>query len=120
MIQYSASTKKLWTPFFLLNDKLPEEGNDYVKLPNGTLIQWGQAHFPSSGSGGNGYAVEDFTIPFVDTPSVTATSMYASSVITFDLSVQPRTYNVTIYARTNDGNPVTGASACWTAMGRWK
>lgn len=99
---------------------MPEEGNGYVKFPDGTLIQWGRANFPGSASGGMGYAVVDFTIPFVDTPSVTATAMYVNSVVVFDVSAHPRTYNVTLYARTNSGNPVTSASAYWMAIGRWK
>lgn len=99
---------------------MPEEDNGYLKFADGTLIQWGWANFPGSGSGGAGYAVVNFTIPFVEAPRVTATAEYTSGIQTFVVSAQPSESSVTLYARTNSGGIVTGASACWTAIGRWK
>lgn len=103
-----------------LNSNITEEGNGYLKFPDGTLIQWGRASFPSSGAGGAGYAVANFAIPFVGTPRVTATAEYTSGVQTFVVSAQPSTSSLTLYARTNAGGMVTGAYAYWTAIGTWK
>lgn len=113
----------MFISFFIeLNSKLPEEGTGYIKFPDGTLIQWGRGTFPASGAGGSGYAEITFPIAFVGTPNITATAVYANSVIVFDVSAQPLSggKSANLYARTNTGNPVTGASAFWTAIGRWK
>ena len=67
-----------------------------------------------------GYAVVDFTIPFVFEPRVTATALYASSIVTFVVSAQPSLSRLTLYARTNTGGIVTGAFAYWMAIGAWK
>ena len=99
---------------------MPEEGNGYIKFPDGTLIQWGRASFPGSGSGGAGYATVDFAIPFVSSPAITATAMYVNTLVTFGVSAQSRSDGATLYARTSSGGIVTGASAYWVAVGKWK
>lgn len=105
-----------------LNSNKPEEGNGYLKYPDGTLIQWGRAIFPALDAGGTGYAVITFPIAFVGDPIITATDVYANSVIVFDVSVQPLPggKSANLYARTNTGTPVTGATAFWHAIGTWK
>lgn len=105
-----------------LNSNKPEEGNGYLKYPDGTLIQWGRAIFPALDDGGTGYAVITFPIAFVGDPIITATDVYANSVIVFDVSVQPIPggKSANLYARTNTGAPVTAATAFWHAIGTWK
>ena len=100
-----------------LSEKVPEEGGNYVKFPDGTLIQWGRAQI-----GASGYASVDFTVPFIDTGyAVQATPEYASGTITFDVSVQRSSASrVIIYARTNAGAIVSGTNVNWTATGQWK
>lgn len=110
---------RIWA-FSTLNSNITEEGNGYLKFPDGTLIQWGRANFPSSGAGGAGYAVANFAIPFAGRPRVTATAEYTSGIQTFVVSAQPSTSSLTLYARTNAGGMVTGAYAYWTAIGTWK
>ena len=100
-----------------LSKKVPEEGGNYVKFPDGTLIQWGRAQI-----GASGYASADFTVPFIDTGYVVqATPEYASGTITFDVSVQRSSASrAIIYARTNAGAIVSGTNVNWTGIGRWK
>lgn len=103
-----------------LNTKIPEEGDPYLKFPNGTLIQFGRAEFPAY-SGGAVSTVADFTIPFVGpTPRVIATPIYLSSFVAFKISVQPSQSSVKLYALTDSGGMVTGGSAFWVAIGWWK
>lgn len=105
-----------------LNSNKPEEGSGYLKYPDGTLIQWGLGIFPALSSGGDGHAKITFPIAFSGTPNITATAMYANSVIVFDVSAQPlpggKTAN--LYARTNSGGIITAATAFWHAIGTWK
>lgn len=104
-----------------LNDNKPEEGTDYIKFPDGTLIQWGQVYFPSVVSGGEGYGVATFSIPFSSNPRMSATPRYGgSSSSIFDVSVQVSAGYANIYARTNSGGLVGGAYADWIAIGTWK
>ena len=99
---------------------MPEEGDNYLKFPDGTLIQWGRATIPSSEAGGAGYSVDDFAIPFIGTPRAVATAEYTSSIVTFSVSAQPTASKITLYARANTGGIITGAHAFWHAIGRWK
>lgn len=113
----------MFISFFIeLNSNITEEGNGYLKFPDGTLIQWGRGTFPASGAGGAGYAEITFPIAFSGTPNITATAMYAKSVVVFGVSAQPlpggKTAN--LYARTNSGGIITGATAFWQAVGTWK
>lgn len=100
-----------------LSEKVPEEGGNYVKFPDGTLMQWGRARI-----GASGYASVDFTVPFIDTGyAVQATPEYASGTITFDVSVQRSSASrMMIYARTNAGAVISGVNVYWMVIGRWK
>lgn len=107
-------------PISQLIGKLPEEKDNYIKFADGTLIQWGIVNFPSESQDGSGYYIGNFKIPFVSIPSMTASPVYVSTLITFDISVSTKVDSFVIYARKNSGEKVTGAFAYWIAIGRWK
>lgn len=102
--------------------KLPEENDNYIKFPDGTVIQWGNVQSPANSQG---YNTVTFPVPFKDTSyRMQATPRYGtSSYPTFDVSTQvvneSRAY---VYFRqtTNVGSVITGVNADWMAIGRWK
>lgn len=104
-----------------LISKLPEENTNYIKYPDGTLIQWGRAYSKPDGSG---YARVNFPKEFADTTyTMLASPEYASSTYAaFDVSTQQAdNASAIIYFRQGD-NPtlITGVYANWVAFGRWK
>lgn len=102
-----------------LNNKIPAEGNGYLRFADGTLIQWGRARFQSTTSGGNGSVKVNFSVPFTSTPRMSVTPIYASSATpTFTVSAQVYTDTANLYARTNAGAVISAAYADWIAIGR--
>lgn len=102
-----------------LNNKIPEEGNGYLRFADGTLIQWGRAYFQSTASGGGGSVKVNFSVPFTSTPRMSVTPIYASSADpTFTVSAQSYTNTANLYARTRGGAVVSSCYADWMAIGR--
>lgn len=106
-----------------LNGKLPDEGDGYIKFPNGTLIQWGIAHFASG-------KTSDTMI--IDLPVAFANNTYSVSLAK---SSNGHTCTNLVEAggvgnseKTADSFEVTGyfnttrydKSFNWQAIGRWK
>lgn len=104
-----------------LNGKLPEENDNYIKFPDGTIIQWGRAN---SGASSDGAVTINFPVPFIDTSyRITATPEYGSSSYpVFLTSVQRvNTGSAVIYFRqAYIVAVITGVYAEWIAVGRWK
>lgn len=102
-----------------LNNKIPEEGNGYLRFADGTLIQWGRAYFQSTASGGGGSVKVNFSVPFTSKPKMSVTPIYASSADpTFTVSAQSYTNTANLYARTRGGAVVSSCYADWMAIGR--
>lgn len=99
------------------------ESENYVKLPDGTLYQWGTV---ASKSGGNGVAFITFPVRFASSDyAILLTPLYPnSSYPVFDVSAEHRTgvnnASANVYFRTQAGGALTGASADWLAIGKWK
>ena len=104
-----------------LNGNLPEEGENYIKFANGTLIQWGVAN---SGSSDGGAVSINFAVPFIDALyRITTTPEYASSSYPVFLTSAQRvnTERAVIYFRqAYTAAVITGVNANWVAIGRWK
>ena len=104
-----------------LNGNLPEEGENYIKFANGTLIQWGVAN---SGSSDGGAVSINFAVPFIDVLyRITTTPEYASSSYPVFLTSAQRvnTERAVIYFRqAYTAAVITGVNASWVAIGRWK
>ena len=104
-----------------LNGNLPEEGKNYIKLANGTLIQWGVVN---SGGSSGGAASINFAVPFIDASyRITTTPEYASSSYPVFLTSAQRvnTKSAVIYFRqAYTAAVITGVNANWVAIGRWK
>lgn len=100
---------------------LPEEGENYIKFANGTLIQWGVAN---SGSSGGGAVSINFAVPFIDALyRITTTPEYASSSYPVFLTSAQRvnTERAVIYFKqAYTAAVITGVNANWVAIGRWK
>lgn len=103
--------------------KQEESGAGYCKLPEGTLIQWGQA------GGYDGVTSKDFEVTmsyaFIDTNyiiSVTSSLGSTSTLSSYDQRintvVKTSTTKFTVHQRVLNGNPVNQFH--WIAIGRWK
>lgn len=100
-----------------------ESSSGYCKLPEGTLIQWGQA------GGYDGVTEKNFSVTmsyaFVDTTyvvSVTNSLGTISTIGSYDQRintvVRVSTTEFTVHQRVLNGNPVNQFH--WLAIGRWK
>lgn len=101
----------------------PESAAGYCKLPDGTLIQWGQA------GGYDGVTSKDFTVTmsyaFVNTSyivSVTNSLGTTSTLSSYDQRINTvvisSTNQFTVHQKVLNGNPVNQFH--WIAIGRWK
>lgn len=103
-----------------VNGKLPSEGENYIKFPDGTLMQWGKVESPKDGPS---YGMINFMVPFLDKNySVLVTPIYPNANIpTFTVSIDKNsTDKATAYFRTNNSGNLTGTFASWFAIGQWK
>ena len=106
-----------------LNGKLPDEGDGYIKFPDGTLIQWGTAHFASGKTSDT--MIIDLPVAFANNAysvSLTKSSnghtctnlVEASGVGNSEKTAD--SFKVTGYFNTTSYNK----SFNWQAIGRWK
>lgn len=96
-------------------------GADFIKLPDGTLIQWTKVSI-TAGASATGSAVWTFTQPFVDSDYVcTATAAVGTQVNTRSrvLASSYNTTDITVYWRNESNASYTMNVAC-IAVGRWK
>ena len=104
-----------------LNGKLPEEGDNYIKFKDGTVIQWGRAN---SGASSGGAVTINFPVPFIDASyRITATPEYASSSYPVFLTSAQRVNKeraVIYFRQAYTAAVITGVNANWVAVGRWK
>ena len=104
-----------------LNGKLPEEGDNYIKFKDGTVIQWGRAN---SGTSSGGAVTINFPVPFIDASyRITATPEYASSSYPVFLTSAQRVNKeraVIYFRQAYTAAVITGVNANWVAVGRWK
>lgn len=100
-----------------LNDVVPVSGEKYCKLPDGTLIQWGNATIAS----GTDSVSVTYPVPFVGIG--TTRSVTANLYDTYDPSLTVRIYGLastTTFALYTTGNTTANRSAYWIAVGKWK
>lgn len=93
---------------------------NHCKFANGLIVQWGTGSFPSSSSGGQGYATITFPIPFSDKSyTAIACAKYPGSAIpAFMVSTDiVSTSKMYIYGRTGNLTAITGAECRWIAIG---
>lgn len=104
-----------------LESKTPEESSNYIKFADGTLIQWGNVSSPGSN---NGYGNISFPEAFANLNYyLSATPKYFNpSYPVFLVSAQRNGNNKAIvYFRQAYTNAIiTGVSADWIAIGKWK
>ena len=93
---------------------------NHCKFANGLIVQWGTGSFPSSSSGGQGYATITFPIPFSDKSyTAIACAKYPGSatpafMVSTDIVSTSKMY---IYGRTGNLTAITGAECRWIAIG---
>ena len=93
---------------------------NHCKFANGLIVQWGTGLFPSSSSGGQGYATITFPIPFSDKSyTAIACAKYPGSatpafMVSTDIASTSKMY---IYGRTGNLTAITGAECRWIAIG---
>ena len=93
---------------------------NHCKFANGLIVQWGTGSFPSSSSGGKGYATITFPIPFSDKSyTAIACAKYPGSatpafMVSTDIVSTSKMY---IYGRTGNLTAITGAECRWIAIG---
>lgn len=93
---------------------------NHCKFANGLIVQWGTGSFPSSSSGGQGYATITFPIPFSDKSyTAIACAKYPGTAIpAFMVSTDiVSTSKMYIYGRTGNLTAITGAECRWIAIG---
>lgn len=93
---------------------------NHCKFANGLIVQWGTGSFPSSSSGGQGYATITFPIPFSDKSyTAIACAKYPGNAIpAFMVSTDiVSTSKMCIYGRTGNLTAITGAECRWIAIG---
>lgn len=93
---------------------------NHCKFANGLIVQWGTGSFPSSSSGGQGYATITFPIPFSDKSyTAIACAKYPGNAIpAFMVSTDiGSTSKMYIYGRTGNLTEITGAECRWIAIG---
>lgn len=93
---------------------------NHCKFANGLIVQWGTGSFPSSSSGGQGYATITFPIPFSDKSyTAIACAKYPGPAIpAFMVSTDiVSTSKMYIYGRTGNLTAITGAECRWIAIG---
>lgn len=101
-----------------------EEGENYIKFPNGTLICWGHYEGGSVTASvvGNMYRAAIainavFPVPFVDKPHVSASNYNAYGIVG-EIDVSATGIQDIYLLRPNSGSIYP--SIYWTAIGRWK
>lgn len=93
---------------------------NHCKFANGLIVQWGTGSFPSSSSGGQGYATITFPIPFSDKSytAIACAKYPGSSTPAFMVSTDiVSTSKMYIYGRTGNLTAITGAECRWIAIG---
>lgn len=107
--------------FAELNGKsIIDISKNHCKFANGLIVQWGTGSFPSSSSGGKGYATITFPIPFSDKSyTAIACAKYPGSatpafMVSTDIVSTSKMY---IYGRTGNLTAITGAECRWIAIG---
>lgn len=112
---------KLNEEFTELNGKsIIDISKNHCKFANGLIVQWGTGSFPSSSSGGQGYATITFPIPFSDKSyTAIACAKYPGNAIpAFMVSTDiVSTSKMYIYGRTGNLTAITGAECRWIAIG---
>lgn len=116
---------------YLLKKQENESGDGYCKMPDGTLIQWGNTALTATGtmtqigSSGIYFALFylSFPIPFIDTDyTVNGTTRYSTGhavplgAMPYSAS-QVALYAYDFYARSNNDGQ---RRFFWQAVGRWK
>ena len=84
------------------------------------IVQWGTGSFPSSSSGGQGYATITFPIPFSDKSytAIACAKYPGSATPAFMVSTDiVSTSKMCIYGRTGNLTAITGAECRWIAIG---
>lgn len=101
-----------------------EEGENYIKYPDGTLICWGIYNIASVASTaiGNLYMASlhpdiTFPVPFISRPCVSA-SNHGGYAIICELDVTETGITLFSVGRPNSGRIYPNIG--WTAIGRWK
>lgn len=98
-----------------------ESGSDYVKFPDGTLIQWAKVSI-TAGANATGNTTWTFTEPFVDTDYVATATAATGTQANTRSRVIASSYNTTdihVYWRNESNSSYTMSVAC-IAIGRWK
>lgn len=93
---------------------------NHCKFANGLIVQWGTGLFPSSSSGGQGYATITFPIPFSDKSytAIACAKYPGSATPAFMVSTDiVSTSKMCIYGRTGNLTAITGAECRWIAIG---
>ena len=113
--------KKIEDQITELNGKsIIDISKNHCKFANGLIVQWGTGTFPSSSSGGQGYATITLPIPFSDKSyTAIACAKYPGTANpTFMVSTDiVNTSKMYIYGRTGNLTQITGAECRWIAIG---
>ena len=98
-------------------------GAGYVKLPDGTMIQWGEIYSPSIAANSSGTATITFPVPFADATYVLMTQVVKTSIPALRSACIADTGKTVSSASINLQNNYGAASSLtvwWSAYGRWK
>lgn len=118
-------TKNSQTDYSVSWSDPPDEGADYIKFPDGTLICWGHAGTGggvSQSSFGALWAVNypinyTFPVPFIDYPCISGSNRGGVGCV-FEIDYTPTQLNNVTLARQTNANIYV--NFYWVAIGRWK
>lgn len=103
------------------NSVLDSADNNYIKFPDGTMIQWGMITTESIEAGTTVTISVTYIIPFTGSPSarvfVTKRTSYPHY---YDLGVSSLTNNGFKLNCRNESSSTLSPSSNWFAIGRWK
>lgn len=94
----------------------------YCKMPDGTLICWGNGYLDSIPADSFTTEVSAiFPIHFITEPSVTATVLKWDDPRRFVVGIKSLSiYSVQIRVGNNNSSQITEVELLWQAIGRWK